>query len=53
MTTDILNSDNTHHLGEIVTHSPAQRSTRHAALLVLAGMAAHRRRPERGRRACL
>jgi len=30
--------DEVHHLGESATHSPAPRSTRHAALLVLAGM---------------
>jgi hypothetical protein len=38
MEIDLCNFDEAHRLGENATHSPAPRSTRHAALLVLAGM---------------
>jgi hypothetical protein len=38
MNIDILSFDDVHLLGENATHSPAPRSPRHAALLVLAGI---------------
>jgi hypothetical protein len=38
MDIDILRFDRLHLLGDSATHSPAPRSARHAALLVLAGM---------------
>jgi hypothetical protein len=37
MNTEIFDFDQSHHLGESAMHPPAPRSTRHAALLVLAG----------------
>jgi len=38
MSIDLCNFDNAHLLGNRATHSPAPRSPRHAALLVLAGI---------------
>ncbi|MDR1967325.1 MAG: hypothetical protein LBQ32_01350 [Burkholderiaceae bacterium] len=38
MDIDIHSFDGVHLLGDSATHSPAPRSPRHAALLVLAGM---------------
>jgi hypothetical protein len=38
MDIDIRSFDDVHLLGDGATHSPAPRSPRHAALLVLAGM---------------
>jgi len=38
MAIDLCSFDEAHLLGESATHSPAPRSPRHAALLVLAGM---------------
>ncbi|MDR1967100.1 MAG: hypothetical protein LBQ32_00170 [Burkholderiaceae bacterium] len=38
MGVDFLHFDDAHLLGDRATHSPAPRSPRHAALLVLAGM---------------
>jgi len=38
MDIDLCSFDEAHHLGESATRSPAPRSPRHAALLVLAGM---------------
>jgi hypothetical protein len=37
MNTKVLDFDRAHHLGESAMRPPAPRSTRHAALLVLAG----------------
>jgi len=41
---DVRDFDHLHLLGESATHSPAPRLTRHAALLVLAGMSLPRPR---------
>ncbi|HRP30081.1 MAG TPA: hypothetical protein PLG77_16770, partial [Burkholderiaceae bacterium] len=42
--TDVPGSVRTHLSGDCATHSPAPRSTRHAALLLLAGTSPQRRR---------
>jgi hypothetical protein len=44
MKLDFSGFDHTHLLGENATHSPAPRSPRHAALLVLAGISPQRPR---------
>jgi hypothetical protein len=44
MDIDICGFDGVHLLGDSATHSPAPRSPRHAALLVLAGMSLPRPR---------
>ncbi|MCL1962110.1 MAG: hypothetical protein FWG56_10140 [Desulfovibrionaceae bacterium] len=49
MNIDLCNFDQAHHLGESAMHSPAPRSTRHAALLVLAGSSLPRPLPCRAR----
>jgi hypothetical protein len=49
MDIDIRSFDDAHLLGDSATHSPAPRSPRHAALLVLAGMSLPRPHPCRAR----
>jgi hypothetical protein len=44
MNAEVFDFDRPHHLGEIAMRPPAPRSTRHAALLVLAGMSLPRPR---------
>jgi hypothetical protein len=49
MNTTFLAFDHAHLFGEIAMRPPAPRSTRHTALLLLAGMSPPRRRPCRAR----